>query len=485
MSFELFGDSTPPSTPDAPPPAGAPLADRMRPRRLEEVVGQDHVTGPDRLLGRLLTGSVFPSLIFWGPPGSGKTTLARILASTLNARFVGLSAVSAGVKEVREVVKLARQDRARRTLLFLDEIHRFNKAQQDALLPHVESGLLLLLGATTENPSFEVNAALLSRCRVVVLQPLSEDALAGLLDRAVADPERGLGARSYRFEAGAREALVRGADGDARRLLNSLEVAAGLAGALADDDAPVSIGLETVREALQASALRYDRAGEEHYNLISALHKSVRASDPQGAVYWTERMLAGGEDPLYLARRLVRMAVEDVGLADPSALTQVVAAQQAVHFLGLPEGAAALAQAAVYLALAPKSNRVYQAETRAREVIERTGSLPVPLAFRNAPTRLMKDIGYGKGYRYDHSETGAVSGQSGLPEELEGERFYEPSPRGFEAELGRRLKRVDEVRRRAAASDSGRGGEGEAGDAPPKRGEQDPPVRDAGDSPEG
>ncbi len=450
MSFELFSRPGPEGEGSG-PGRSAPLAERLRPKSLEEVAGQEHLTAPDRLLGRIAAGASFPSLIFWGPPGTGKTTLARILAQGRGAHFVGLSAVSAGVKEIRAAVEEARRARkaGRGTVLFLDEIHRFNKAQQDALLPHVESGLLILLGATTENPSFEVNSALLSRCRVVTLRALDEAALGALLERALADAERGLGGRGLRLGEGTSAALVRGADGDARRLLNTIEVAADLA-SVGDGDAP-EITLDHVREALQSAALRYDRAGEEHYNLISALHKSVRASDPQGAVYWTERMLAAGEDPLYVARRLVRMAVEDVGLADPRALSHTVAAQQAVHFLGLPEGAAALAQAAVYLALAPKSNRIYLAELAARETIGRTGSLPVPMAFRNAPTSLMKNLGYGQGYRYDHDTEEGVSGQEGLPEELAGTEFYRPTDRGMEKDLAERMRRLEELRRRRRA----------------------------------
>jgi putative ATPase len=456
MSFELFpgsgaGGSDPAA--DVPGP-DAPLAERLRPRTLAEVVGQEHLTAPDRLLGRLQAGANLPSLIFWGAPGTGKTTLARILARGCGAAFIGLSAVSAGVKEVRGAVEAARRNRraGRRTVLFLDEIHRFNKAQQDALLPTVESGLLILLGATTENPSFEVNSALLSRCRVVVLKELDEAALEKLLDRALTDRDRGLGERGLRLDSQARGALIRGADGDARRLLNTLEVIDELTPGSSEEGRPV--GGEVVREALQAAALRYDRAGEEHYNLISALHKSVRASDPQGAVYWTERMLAAGEDPLYVARRLVRMAVEDVGLADPDALPRTVAARDAVHFLGLPEGAAALAQAAVYLALAPKSNRIYRAELAVREAIDRTGSLPVPPVFRNPVTGLMKGLGYGRGYRYDHDFEDAVSGQKGLPEELAGTRFYEPSPRGFERELADRLRKLEARKPPAEPPDS-------------------------------
>ena len=456
MSFELFGSGKPGEA-EREPESTAPLAERMRPRALDQVVGQEHVTGPDKLLGRILAGATFPSLIFWGPPGSGKTTLARLLARGKHAHFIGISAVSAGVQEIRRSVAEARQleKSGKRTVFFLDEIHRFNKAQQDALLPHVESGLLILIGATTENPSFEVNAALLSRCRVVVLRALDEAALGRVFDRVLADPKYGYGDLNVAFEEGVREAIILAADGDARRLLNSLEISVEIASAETKTGSP-RVTLAHAKEALQSGALRYDKSGEEHFNVISALHKCVRTSDAQGAVYWTTRMLVSGEDPLYVARRLVRMAVEDIGLADPEALTQAMSAQQAVHFLGLPEGGAALVQAAIYLALAPKSNRVAVAEEAAREAIDKTGSLPVPLEFRNAPTGLMKHLGYGKGYVYDHNVEGAVSGQEGLPEELRGSVFYEPTERGFEETLAKRVNEIDARKRRDRGQDDAR-----------------------------
>lgn len=367
------------------PPGHIPLAQRMRPESLDEVLGQDAVAGPKGILRRAVEADKLFSLIFWGPPGCGKTTLARILARSTSADFVEFSAVSSGVKQIREVVEKAKitQEAGGKTLLFVDEIHRFNKAQQDGFLPHVESGLITLIGATTENPSFEVNAPLLSRCRVVVLNPLSQEDIATLLDRAVKDPDRGLGHMNVKADGKALEYLAAAVDGDARRALNTLEVAAFLAKPNEDGGTPVT--KDDIVEALQKKSLIYDKAGEEHYNLISALHKSLRDSDPDGALYWLGRMLAAGEDPLYLARRMIRFASEDVGNAEPHALTLAMSAMQAYHFLGSPEGELALFQCAAYLATAPKSNAVYMAQKAVEKEIAKSGTLPVPLHIRNAP----------------------------------------------------------------------------------------------------
>jgi putative ATPase len=429
---DLF-DTQPPTAPKAP----APLADRMRPRSLEEVVGQPQLTGSGRPLRRALEEGQLHSMILWGPPGTGKTTLARLLADVAGARFVPFSAVVAGVKEIRQVMAEADGGaggrRGQRTILFVDEIHRFNRAQQDAFLPYVEKGTIVLIGATTENPSFEVNGALLSRCRVYVLRPLEEADLVAILERALRDPERGLGAVSVSVEPAALALIARLSDGDARTALNVLEIAASGPGARVTEAA--------VREAVQRKTLLYDKSGEQHYNLISALHKSLRDSDPDGALYWLGRMLEAGEDPLYVARRLVRFASEDVGNADPAALRLALDAKDAYHFLGTPEGELALAQATCYLALAPKSNAVYAAWNAVRDDIQDKPAEPVPLHLRNAPTGLMSHLGYGRGYQYAHDAPDAQVSQEHLPEALRGRIYYRPADRGAEQELSARLAR--------------------------------------------
>lgn len=421
--------------------AGRPLADRMRPAVLAEYVGQSELLAPGSLLRRAIQEDRLFSMIFWGPPGSGKTTLARLIANETRSNFQTFSAVLSGVKELRGVIEEAKAQlkEGRKTILFVDEIHRFNKAQQDAFLPHVESGLITLIGATTENPSFEVIAPLLSRTRVMVLQPFSEEELIRILEGALTDPEKGLGGMSIEAEPEALEYLAWAADGDARTALNNLEAAASL---LAGKDEQKRLTRESVEKALQKKTLQYDKAGEEHYNLISALHKSMRGSDPDAALYWLGRMLAAGEDPLYIARRMVRFASEDIGIADPNALTIAVGAMQAFHFIGLPEGELALAEAAVYLATAPKSNALYTGYGQVKQTIRKTGALPVPLHIRNAPTRLMQDLGYGKGYRYAHDyEEAFTPGQAYLPDRLRGETYYRPTVRGYEKFVKERLEK--------------------------------------------
>jgi putative ATPase len=418
------------------PAAAGPLADRMRPRTLDEVVGQEHLLGPGRVLRTALERGELHSMILWGPPGSGKTTLASLMARVAGARFVAFSAVLSGVKEIRQVVAEADVERSRRrtrTILFVDEIHRFNRAQQDAFLPHVEKGTIVLIGATTENPSFEVNSALLSRCRVYVLRPLGEESVVQILQAALADRERGLAGTGVSATDEALRLIARLANGDARSALNVLELAA----QLAPDAGPITES--TIREASQRRTLLYDKSGEEHYNLISALHKSLRDSDPDASLYWMTRMLDSGEDPLYVARRLVRFASEDVGNADPQALLLTLAAKEAYDFLGSPEGELALAQATLYLALAPKSNASYVAYNEARADVDAAPAEPVPLHIRNAPTGLMKDLGYGKGYQYAHDAPDARVEQAHLPDALRGRQYYRPVDRGLEAELARRL----------------------------------------------
>jgi putative ATPase len=438
-----------------------PLAERMRPQSLDEFSGQQEAVGPGSLLRQAIAGDRIFSVILWGPPGCGKTTLARLIARQSRSYFVHFSAVLSGVREIRGVIADAREQLAvhrRRTVLFVDEIHRFNKSQQDAFLHHVESGLLTLIGATTENPSFEIIAPLLSRCRVITLKPLAPEHLRAILQRALDDEERGLAAHHLTLDAKAADHLIRISDGDARTALNNLEMAAFMTLARKgppEDERFRAIELEDIEAAVQQKALQYDKAGEEHYNLISALHKSLRGSDPDAALYWLARMLMAGEDPLYIARRMVRFASEDVGLADPYALGMVMAAMEAYRFIGPPEGELALAQAAVYLATAAKSNSIYEAYGRIQTTIRSTGSLPVPLHIRNAPTRLMKDLGYGRGYKYAHDYADAYTPQHYLPEKLQGTKFFEPRERGYEKLIKQRL---DLWRRQMAKDGSSRKG---------------------------
>jgi putative ATPase len=422
-------------------PVHAPLAERMRPSTLQEFVGQSHLLGEGKLLRRAIEQDRLTSMILWGPPGTGKTSLAQVIAKQTHTHFVALSAVLAGVKEIRAVIEEARSQRHRhgkRTLLFIDEIHRFNKAQQDALLPHVERGEIIFIGATTENPSFEVIAPLLSRARVLTLQALTPLEVGTIVDRALGDPVRGLGMATVRLEPAARAFLVNVANGDARVALNILELAYLTTEPAADGSRVLS--LARIEEATQQRTLPYDKAGEEHYNLISALHKSMRGSDPDAALYWLGRMLEAGEDPLYIMRRLVRFASEDVGNADPQALLVAVAAMQAVHFIGMPEGNLALAQAAVYLATAPKSNALYTAYTNVQQDIQTVPALPVPLHLRNAPTALMKGLGYGHGYKYPHHYPGRHVEEIYLPENLLGRIYYRPVDDGYERVIRERLQ---------------------------------------------
>ena len=419
--------------------ARAPLAERMRPRAIDEFVGQQHLLGPGRVLRDMIASGQVESLILWGPPGSGKTTLAHLLAAAGGAQTVAFSAVLQGVKELRQIVDDAQDElvrSGRSTVLFVDEIHRFNKAQQDAFLPHVEAGTITLIGATTENPSFEVIAPLLSRTRVLVLEPLTADDLSAVLDRALADTERGLGRAKLTITPEARAFVLDHAQGDARVALNTLELAARLAKAHRRH----TLDLPLLEEAAQQRALRYDKGGEEHYNVISAFIKSLRGGDPDAAVYWMMRMLEAGEDPLFIARRMVIFAAEDVGNAEPQALQVAVAAKDAVHFVGLPEGRIPLAQAATFLATCPKSNAAYRAMLSASEDVRRTGALAVPLHLRNAPTPLMKGLGDGAGYLYPHDYDDAVVEQDYLPEPLRDRRYYEPSDRGREREIAERLQ---------------------------------------------
>ena len=415
----------------------APLAERMRPRRLEDVVGQEHITSNGSLLERAVFEDRVFSMILWGPPGCGKTSLANVIAAQTKNQWVKISAVLSGVKEVRQIIEAAQERRRlhnRRTLLFVDEIHRFNKSQQDAFLFHVENGLITLIGATTENPSFEVNPALVSRCRVFSMNSLSPGAIVRILNRALIDKVKGLGLSSDIFSKEAIEYIAAASDGDARAALTSLEACA-----LNRRDGN-TLDVDDVRGVVAQKLLRHDKAGEDHFNLISAFIKSVRGSDPDAAMYWLERMLAAGDDPIYILRRMIRLATEDIGLADPGALTMAMTADASFRRLGRPEGDGSLYQAAVYLATAPKSNAVYAAQKQVQEVVKKYGSLPVPMHIRNAPTGLMKQMGYGNGYKYAHDYTHGYASQSYLPEPLEGRRFYHPTARGYEKTVKQRLE---------------------------------------------
>ena len=443
--MSLFDIETPAPDNDA----GRPLADRMRPRNIDEFVGQQHILGPGKPLRRQIESGHLSSCILWGPPGSGKTTLASLMAANSGADFVPFSAVLSGIKEIKSVMAGAEKGRriGRRTVLFIDEIHRFNKAQQDAFLPYVERGDVVLIGATTENPSFEVVSALLSRTKVFVLEALSREDVVTLLRRALAMPDRGLGHLQLTIEPSLLDEIADSSSGDARSALNTLELAA----SLTNDG---TITPEIVADALQRKVLLYDKSGEEHYNLISALHKSVRSSDADAALYWLARMLAAGEDRLYLARRLVRMAVEDIGLADPRAVEQSIACMQTIHFLGIPEGDQALGQLTLYLALAPKSDAAYQALNEANVIVATHRAEPVPLHLRNAPTRLMNELGYSKGYEHAHRQPDAITAMSCLPESLKGVSFYRPLDRGYERSLSERMKWLKEQKGRQKLNQS-------------------------------
>ena len=439
MTLDLFAANR-----DQQRDARAPLAAKMRPRTLDELVGHEAIVGPGTLLRRAIETDRLSSIILWRPPGAGKTTIARVIAGTTKAHFISLSAVSSGVADLRNAIKEANEHlgmHGQRTVLFIDEIHRFNKAQQDAILPHVEDGTVILIGATTENPSFEVNSPLLSRSRVVTLKALTDSDIRRIVIRALNDAERGLGKLNATLPDDALDLLVNLANGDARFALNTLEYASAGVGYA---EAPI-ITVELVTEAAQRRAATYDKSGDDHFDAISALHKTIRGSDADAALYWLARMLERGDDPLYVARRLVRFASEDVGLADPQALQIAMAAQQAVHFIGMPEGALALAELVVYLALAPKSNALYGAWGDARRDVEETRNDPVPLHLRNAPTQLMKAEGYGKGYKYAHDFEGGIVAQENRPSNVAKNRYYEPTDRGFEQELARRLARVREI----------------------------------------
>jgi len=440
---DLFADEEVPSRAAEAPAADAPLADRLRPKSLDEVVGQEHLTGPDGAIGRMVAAGRLASMILWGPPGTGKTSIARLLADAVGLRFVAVSAVFSGVADLKKIFAEARTAAraGQKTLLFVDEIHRFNRAQQDGFLPYVENGTVTLIGATTENPSFEINAALLSRCQVLILRRLDHDALEELVRRAEAMEERPLPVTPE-----AREALIASADGDGRFVLNQVET-------LFSIEIEQPLGPAELSDLLHRRVPVYDKDREGHYNLISALHKSIRGSDPQAALYYLARMLVAGEEPLYLLRRLTRAAVEDIGLADPNALLQCLAAKEMYDFLGSPEGEIGIVQACLYLATAPKSNAAYTAQKRAWSSAKETGSLMPPMHILNAPTKLMKNVGYGKGYAYDHSTDEGFSGQDYWPEEMEAQAFYEPTDRGFEARVKERLDYWKQRRKELQQSD--------------------------------
>jgi putative ATPase len=437
----------------SPPPSAQPLAARMRPRTLDEVVGQQHIIGQAKPLRDAIEKGAISSMVFWGPPGSGKTTIGRLIARYTDREFVPFSAVTEGVPRIREIIAASeeRLELGRQTILFVDEIHRFNKAQQDAFLPHVESGTITLIGATTENPSFEMNSALLSRMRVFVLEPISIDDLRDLLRRALTDSDRGLGAMKLEMDDDALELIAIEADGDARRALTVLEAASVHAGESG------RITVQTARDAMQKRFAHHDKSGETHFNMLSALHKSLRGSDPNGALYWAARMIEGGEDPMTIFRRSIAMAAEDIGLSDPQALQIAVAARDAYHMLGPPEGYLPLSEMLIYLATAPKSNSSYRALNAAFEAARETPAEPVPLHIRNAPTRLMKELGYHEGYQYAHDVPEAYIPQEYLPEKLKGAVFYEPGPFGFERDIARRMEYWRNIRASNEGAEGGRG----------------------------
>jgi putative ATPase len=429
--------------------SNSPLADRMRPKDLDEFVGQEHLVGENKVLRRMINEDKLFSIIFWGPPGCGKTTLAKIIAKKTKSRFISFSAVTAGIKQIKEVMEIAKYEKKinnKNTILFIDEIHRFNKAQQDAFLPFVEDGTIILIGATTENPSFEVISALLSRCKVFILNKLTSEEIRILLNRSITDKERGLGNYKISMDSETIDFISRFCDGDSRIAYNILEMAFSIT-QKNNKETTAKIDIPLIENIIQKKALLYDKNGEEHFNLISALHKSLRGSDPDAAVYWIVRMLEGGEDPLYILRRMVRFASEDIGLADTNALTVTISAKESFEFIGPPEGYLAIIEAAIYLALSPKSNSLYLTYQNVEEDIKNFQSLPVPYHIRNAPTKLLKEIGYSSGYKYPHNFDGAIVNQSYLPEELKNKKYYHPTDRGFEKELKERIQKIIQIKK--------------------------------------